>query len=221
MSMIFAIIAVTVVAYALGSIPAGYIAGKMLQGIDIREHGSGSTGATNVLRTLGKGPALVVFLFDVLKGVAAIYFARWFCVWIVRVQSGSLSEIEKMLIWAPWVICLAGILVLLGHSKSIWLQFTGGKSIATGLGVLLAISWPVGLAGLAVFALELAILRFVSLGSILAALTAMVVATILDLPLAFQILVYLGGIYVIWRHKANISRLLAGTEPKVGQKAKE
>ncbi|WP_316859186.1 glycerol-3-phosphate 1-O-acyltransferase PlsY [uncultured Cohaesibacter sp.] len=209
-------------AYLLGSIPAGFLAGKLLQGIDIREHGSGSTGATNVLRTLGKGPALAVFLFDVGKGVAAILLARWLCQWLLGGETGAVqgaaNDPDQ---WASWIIALAGLMVIVGHSRSLWLNFTGGKSIATGLGMLLAISWPVGLSGLAVFIIVLAIVRIVSLSSILAALTVMIVATLLALPLAYLILVYLGALYVIWRHKANVKRLLAGTEPRVGQKSSD
>ena len=134
-----------VIAYLLGSTPTGYLAGKLLKGIDIREHGSKSTGATNVLRTLGKWPALVVLIVDVLKGVAAIIIARWFYPWLYSVVSTTPPTAFDLQIWGPWAVCLAGLAVLLGHSRSIWLNFSGGKSAATGLGVLLAISWPVGL----------------------------------------------------------------------------
>src|SRR4051812_46946555 len=120
------------IAYLLGSTPTGYLAGKLLKGIDIREHGSKSTGATNVLRTLGKWPALVVLLVDVLKGAAAILFARWFYPWLAT----SVTPPLDLQAFLPWAVCLAGLAVLLGHSLSIWLNFTGGKSAATGLGLL-------------------------------------------------------------------------------------
>jgi glycerol-3-phosphate acyltransferase PlsY len=97
----------------------------------------------------------------------------------------------------------------LGHSRSIWLNFTGGKSAATGLGVLLAMSWPVGLGAAAVFGVVLAIFRIVSLGSMLAALTAIALICGLEQPLSYRLLVIAGGIYVIARHRANIQRLLA------------
>ena len=203
------------VAYLLGSTPTGYLAGKLLEGIDIREHGSKSTGATNVLRTLGKWPALVVLLVDVLKGVGAIVFARWF----VTLSSVTPPAALDLQTWMPWAVCLAGLAVLLGHSRSIWLNFTGGKSAATGLGVLLALSWPVGLGAATVFGVVLAISRIVSLGSILAALTAIALICGLEQPLPYRLLVIAGSIYVIVRHRANIRRLLAGTEPHLGQVA--
>jgi glycerol-3-phosphate acyltransferase PlsY len=111
--------------------------------------------------------------------------------------------------------------VLLGHSRSIWLNFTGGKSAATGLGVLLAMSWPVGLGAATVFGAVLAIFRIVSLGSMLAALTAIALICGLEQPLPYRLLVIAGGIYVIVRHRANIQRLLAGTEPRLGQSSPE
>jgi acyl phosphate:glycerol-3-phosphate acyltransferase len=204
---------VIVVAYLCGSIPTGYWAGLLLQGIDIREHGSKSTGATNVLRTLGKGPAIAVLLIDVLKGVAAVSFARW-----LYGLPAVAAALPNLMIWLPWIITLAALMAILGHSRSIWIRFTGGKSAATGLGVLLAMSWPVGLGILLVFGLVLALFRIVSLGSIAAALAAVGLMWAFQQPLAFQLTALLGGLFVVWRHKANIQRLLAGTEPRLGQK---
>lgn len=205
------------IAYFFGSIPTGYLAGRLLKGIDIREHGSRSTGATNVLRILGKWPALVVLLVDVLKGAAAIVFARWFYAWLQTLPTAL--DLQNQQNWVPWTVCLAGFAVLLGHSRPIWLNFKGGKSVATGLGLLLAISWATGLAALAVFGLVLAVFRIVSLGSILAALTAIALICSLDQPLPYRLLVIAGGLYVIIRHRANIQRLLAGTEPRLGRSA--
>jgi len=204
------------VAYLLGSTPSGYLAGK-LKGIDIREHGSRSIGATNVLRTLGKWPALVVLLADVLKGAAAIAFARWFYPWLYALPSVTPSTTPDLQTFLPWAVCFAGLAALLGHGRSIWLNFSGGKSVATGLGVLLAMSWPTGLGALAVFAVALAVFRIVSLGSMLAALTAIALICGLEQPLPYRLLVIAGAIYVIVRHRANIQRLLAGTEPRLGQ----
>lgn len=205
MTVWIACLAGLTVAYLLGSVPAGYLAGR-LKGIDIREHGSNSTGATNVLRVLGPWPAAAVFLVDVLKGAAAVLLARW------------LMSALDLVSWEPWAVCLAGLTAILGHARPIWLGFSGGKSVATGLGVLLAMSWPVGLGGLAVFAILLAIFRIVSLGSIVAALTTVLLVFALENPLPYQLLVIAGAAYVIMRHRTNISRLLAGTEPKLGQK---
>jgi glycerol-3-phosphate acyltransferase PlsY len=204
-------------AYLLGSTPTGYLAGKLLKGVDIREHGSRSTGATNVLRVLGKWPALIVLLVDVLKGVAAIVFALWFFPWLETVPSVAPPADFDLQAWMPWAVCAAGFAVLLGHSRSVWLNFTGGKSAATGLGMLLAMSWPVGFGAAAVFGIVLGIFRIVSLGSMLAALAAIALVCGLEQPLAYRLLVITGGVYVIARHHANIGRLLAGTEPRIGQ----
>lgn len=205
------------IAYLFGSMPTGYLAGKLLKGIDIRELGSRSTGATNVLRTLGKWPASVVLLVDVLKGVAAIVFAGWFYPWFWGLPSVSPPMAFDLQSWVPWAVCVAGLAALLGHGRSIWLNFTGGKSAATGLGVLLAMSWPVGVGAAGVFAVALAVSRIVSLSSMLAALTAIALAFGLDHPLPYRLLVIAGSVYVIARHRANIRRLLAGTEPRLGQ----
>lgn len=203
------------VAYLLGATPTGYLAGRLLKGVDIRMHGSGSTGATNVLRILGKGPGAAVLLADVLKGAAAVVFARAFTAWLYASLTPPAALDPQ--VWTAWAMCLAGLAALLGHSRSIWLNFTGGKSVAAGLGVLLALSWPIGLGGLAVFAVAVAIFRIVSLGSILAAATAIALACGLSLPLPYRLMVIAGGLYVIARHQANIRRLLAGTEPRLGQ----
>src|ERR1700761_5514968 len=117
-----------VIAYLLGSMPAGYLAGRVLRGIDIREHGSGSTGATNVLRTLGKWPALAVLIADVLKGAVAIIAARTVCPWLYAALSQTPPTSSDLKIWMPWIVCLAGMAAVVGHSRSIWLNFTGGKS---------------------------------------------------------------------------------------------
>lgn len=209
------------IAYLLGATPTGYLAGKLLKGIDIREHGSRSTGATNVLRTLGKWPALTVLLVDVLKGAAAILFAGWFFPWLYTSPFVTPPAAPDPQTFVPWAICLAGLAALLGHGRSIWLNFTGGKSAATGLGLLLALSWPVGLGAATVFGVTLAISRIVSLGSMLAALAAIILVCSLEHPLPYRLLVIAGGIYVIVRHRTNIQRLLAGTEPPLGQHSPE
>jgi glycerol-3-phosphate acyltransferase PlsY len=202
------------IAYLLGAIPTGYLAGKLLRGIDLREQGSGSTGATNVLRTVGPWPALAVLVIDLLKGAAAILFARWFYPWLCALPSIAAPDPQRL---TPWAVSLAGLAVVLGHSRSIWLGFRGGKSAATGLGVLLALSWPVGLGAAAAFGLVLALTRIVSLSSMLGAVTAIALICGLPQPAAYRVLVIAGGAYVVARHRANIGRLLAGTEPRVGR----
>lgn len=204
--------------YLLGSIPVGYLTGRTLKGIDIREHGSGSTGATNVLRTLGRGPGLAVFLADVLKGVGAIALVRG-----SYHPSSWLSELVPNpvdpQVWLPWMVVLGGLAAILGHSKSVWINFTGGKSVATSLGTLLATSWPVGLGAAAVFAVALSLFRIVSLSSIAGAIAVSVLMVLIPQPLPYRLFALAAGIYVIWRHQANIQRLLAGTEPRLGQKS--
>lgn len=202
--------------YLLGSFPTGYLVAKGLKGIDIRDHGSGGTGATNVLRTVGKGPALVVFVADLIKGALAVVLVRALFPVLLTSATGGIVTAD----WQPWLEMLAGLMALLGHSRSIWLGFTGGKSAASGLGVLFAMAWPVALGALGVFAATLAISRFVSLGSILAAIATIVLMVVTGQPLAYLTLAILGGAYVVLRHRGNIERLLAGTEPRLGQSTK-
>jgi glycerol-3-phosphate acyltransferase PlsY len=193
--------------YLLGSIPSGYLAGRWLAGIDLRQMGSGSTGATNVLRQVGKGPALVVFLVDVLKGTAAVVLARS----VLPAGAGS-----------DWWVVAAGLTALAGHSWPIWLGWRGGKAVATGLGMLLGLTWPVGLACLGTFAATLAVSRIVSLSSVAAALALplLMLASFhtsgSGLRPAYLSLALLTSALVIWRHRSNITRILAGSEPRLG-----
>ena len=208
-------IPVLVAGYLLGSIPSGYLAGRWLKGIDIRQEGSGSTGATNVLRVVGKGPALAVFVVDVLKGALAVLLAK-----------AVLEPLGQPLSPAGWQIdgwiVLAGLAGLAGHIWPIWLGWKGGKAVATGLGMLLGVSWPVGLACFGIFLTVLTFSRIVSLSSVVAALS---------LPLlmvgsfgsggirpAYLLLAVLTTVLVVWRHRSNLERLWAGTEPKLGSK---
>ncbi|MEM7063586.1 MAG: glycerol-3-phosphate 1-O-acyltransferase PlsY [Cyanobacteria bacterium P01_B01_bin.77] len=194
-----------VLAYLLGSLPTGFAIAKLVQGIDIREHGSGNTGATNVFRVVGKQAGITVLVIDLLKGVTAVLVARF-----------AMAHIDGTSNLSVWVQMLAALLAIVGHSRSVWLNFTGGKSAATGLGVLLALAWPVGLGTAAVFGLVFGLSRTVSLGSIAAATAAPLLMFFTGQPLPFVLLATLGGVYVIVRHRSNISRLLAGTEPKLG-----
>ena len=208
---------VVIIAYLLGSIPTGYIAVKLLKGIDIREVGSGSTGATNVLRTLGKGPGVFVLIVDWLKGVLAIALVYWLFNFTLS-QSLIPSTINPQP-WQSWIVTLAGLAAVLGHSKSLFLGFTGGKSVATGVGILLTMNWQVGLATLGIFAVVIAISRIVSLSSICGAISVSILMGLLHQPLPYILLGVFGGLFVIFRHRSNIERLLAGTEPKLGQKS--
>ena len=201
--------AVLLAAYLLGAITTGYIVAKMLQGIDIREHGSGNTGATNVFRVVGKGAGFTVLAIDLLKGLLAVLLAKG-----ILAALGTAMGPETV----SWWVTGAGLLAIVGHSRSIWLNWTGGKSAATGLGVLLALYWPVGVGTAAVFGVMLAVFRIVSLGSIAAAIAAAVLMVVLQQPLAYGLLAIAGSLYVILRHRANIQRLLAGTEPRFGQR---
>jgi len=207
-----------VAGYLLGSVPSGYLAGRWLQGIDIRQQGSGSTGATNVLRVLGKGPALVVFLVDVLKGTAAVLLAK-----------AALEPLGVPLGAGAWqldsVVVACGLAALAGHSFPIWLAGKGGKAVATGLGMLLGLATPVGLACFGVFLTVLSVSRIVSLSSIAAAISLPLLmlgwfnSHGMGLRWPYLILALLTSVLVIVRHKANIQRLLNGSEPRIGSRA--
>jgi acyl phosphate:glycerol-3-phosphate acyltransferase len=203
-------IGIFILAYFLGSFPTGYLAGKLLKGIDIREHGSGSTGATNVLRTLGKVPGAIVLLIDAIKGALAVTIVN--AIFTFKLLPALPIE------WQAYLVPLAATGAILGHSKSIWLNFGGGKSVATGVGVLLAMSWQVGLATIVVFGISIAISRIVSISSIAGAISVTIWMLLFDRPLPSVVFAIVGGIYVIWRHSTNIHRIIAGTEPKLGQK---
>jgi acyl phosphate:glycerol-3-phosphate acyltransferase len=204
-------------AYGLGSIPTGYLAGRWLKGVDIRDQGSGSMGATNVLRTLGKVPAIAVLVIDVCKGAFAIAIVQWLYS-LPALQSLRHESFSSPETWLPWMATFAGLAALLGHSKPVWLNFKGGKSVASSLGVLLALSWPVALSTVAVFAITIALTRIVSISSISAAIAVAIWMIVFDQPLAYILFGMLGGLYVVWLHRTNIQRLMTGTEPKVGQK---
>ena len=187
--------------YLLGSFPSGYLAGRWCAGVDIRQLGSGSTGATNVLRQVGKGPALVVFLVDVFKGSAAVILAR------ALLGAGAYG----------WLVA-AGLAALAGHIWPIWLGGKGGKAVATGFGMLLGLVPAVGLACLGVFLTSLALSRIVSISSVLAAAALPLLMAGAGAPGAYLGLGVVAAVIVIWRHRSNLSRLLKGEEPRLGQK---
>jgi acyl phosphate:glycerol-3-phosphate acyltransferase len=190
--------ALLIVAYFLGSIPTGYLVGR-LTGIDIREHGSGSTGATNVWRIVGKGAGITVFAVDLGKGLAAVLLMQ-------ATQAGQATE------YITWFMVGAAMMALLGHSCSVWIGFKGGKSVATGLGVLLALNWAVALSAFGVWLATMAIWRTVSISSILAGIAAPIFMLLWRSPLPYSLLAIVGGSFVVWRHRSNIQRLLQGKE---------
>ena len=184
------------VAYLLGSIPFGYIFAKLFGNTDIREHGSGNIGATNVLRVMGWKLALPVFILDLLKGFLAVFLAK-------AVDGDSLLPLA------------AGILVMLGHSFPMFLGFKGGKAAATAIGVLLALSGWVTLALFAAATIILTITRYVSLASIVGSLLVPIFFWLFGFKLPYIIFGLAVAILVVFRHQANIKRLLDGTEPKL------
>lgn len=183
--------------YLLGSIPFGIVLTRVAGAGDLRRIGSGNIGATNVLRTGRKGLAALTLLLDGLKGAAAVLLV------------GALS---------PGHETLAAISALFGHLYPVWLRFRGGKGVATLFGIMAALHWPSSLVYAAIWVGSLGLLRYSSVAGMLAALSAPVAAAVLG---RFDLaLLYLGlGLLVIWQHRGNIERLLAGTEPRVGAKA--
>lgn len=194
-------------AYLLGSIPFGFLAAQA-KGIDIRSAGSGNIGATNALRVLGTPAGVFVLLMDALKGFAAV----WLC---AKILAGM--NVAEPIIQTDRII--AGIGAILGHNYTCWLKFKGGKGIATTAGVYLALApWAV-LIGLVVFLVAVLVTRYVSVGSIAAAIALPVTIWVMAPNNLFLCIVStLLGLLAIYKHKANIQRLAAGTEHRFGQK---
>ena len=193
--------------YLLGSLPTGFLIGKYLKNIDLRNIGSGSTGATNVLRNVGKWPAFFVFIVDVGKGLIAVLIAKEFA------NQGLIDSNQG------YMEVLAGISAISGHIWPIWLKGKGGKAVATGLGMFLALSWKVGLASFGIFLLVLAKSKFVSLSSISAAilLPVFMFFYIGNFMSSYFLISLIVAILVIWKHRTNITRLLKGEESKINQ----
>jgi glycerol-3-phosphate acyltransferase PlsY len=197
--------------YLVGSVPTGYLLGKS-RGLDIRQHGSGNIGATNVWRVMGRNWGLVAFASDFLKGFLPLYLVRKICF-----PDGGAWTVSLLL-----VIC--GLAAIIGHNYTPWLGFKGGKGIATSAGVLAALMPPVLAVALSLWIIATLITRYVSVGSILAAaVLAPCAAWFYPGEWIYFGLACLAGGLAIWRHKSNIQRLIAGTESKIefGSKKKK
>lgn len=191
-----------VMGYFIGSIPTGYLIVKAKTGEDIRKVGSGSTGATNVKRVLGKKWFFIVMILDAIKGALPVVLAALF-----------------LLAYAKYGITpvAAAVAVLVGHSKSIFLKFTGGKSVASGVGTIIALCWPVGLITAAIWGVITWVSKYVSLGSIIALAISPFLMWAFKQPLGYIAYAAVGAVYIIWLHRENIKRLIKGEENKVRQ----
>jgi glycerol-3-phosphate acyltransferase PlsY len=198
-----ALIAATLLAYLIGSIPSGLWAGRLARGVDVREVGSRRTGATNVQRSLGTPLAVAVLLADVLKGTLAVFLAR--------ALTGS-----------DYAAVLAGVAAMAGHAWPLFAGFRGGRGVATGAGALLVFSPPALLVSFLAMAVVTGLTRYVSLGSITAGLAAPVVATMLvdagGATDAAILMAFGAGILVLCRHADNLERLRQGRESKLGHR---
>jgi len=184
-----------ILAYLIGAIPFGYLVVRLTTGRDVRDEGSGNIGATNVLRTTGRGPAIATLVLDIAKGFAAVWLAGW-------LTDGSYN----------WM-ALAALAVMAGHAYPVFLHFGGGKSVATFIGAFLYLTPEPLLATLVVFAAIVALTGFISAGSIMAAATfPLGVWLILHPPPLVLLASILAGGFIVWRHKENLDRLKAGTE---------
>lgn len=202
-------ILVVIIAYLLGSISFSVIISKKLAGFDVREKGSGNAGSTNVLRTVGKKGAILTLICDCLKGVIAVLIAY--------IVSKTTQNTDGSLL-----VQLAGLAVVLGHTFPIFFNFKGGKGVATSLGVLLIINWQIGLICLVFALLLMALTRFVSLGSVSAAILFPVLTIFIHshyiVDGSYIIFALLLGAFVVFNHRANVKRLLEGKENKLSFK---
>lgn len=191
---------VAVSSYLLGSVPTGFLLVRLSGKMDVRAFGSGSTGATNVFRVKGWKIALPVLVFDLLKGFLPVVLAsRWFA--------------------DPVFAASCGFLAVVGHCFPFAIGFRGGKGVATSLGAFAAIAWAPCLASLGLFFIVLALTRHVSLGSILGCLAFPVIVLVVGGPPAVAAIALAIAALVVFRHRANIGRILGGTERKLGEKA--
>ena len=200
-------------AYFCGAIPTGYWVVRAWKRVELTKVGSGSTGTTNVLRTAGKTAAAFVFVVDVAKGYVPVLIA------ILALAKGWVPELANSPL-GPWLPIAAAVLALVGHSKSIFLNWRGGKSAATGFGAMMAMNMPAALCAFAIFLLIVWLSRYVSLASMIAVSGAPILMYLFA-PAAIPFIAFClcGAVYVIALHRANIKRLMEGTESRIGQKA--
>lgn len=198
--MILKIVLVAIISYLIGSIPTGYLIVKKLKGIDIRKTGSGSTGATNVKRVLGTKWFFTVMILDALKGALPV---------LAAVHYYDLYNMKGL------VPVIAAIAAIIGHSKSVFLGFKGGKSVATGVGTILALCFPVGIIIAAIWGAVTYFSKYVSLGSVIAVALAPVLMNAFGQNVFYICFAAVCAIYVVILHKDNIKRLLSGKENKV------
>lgn len=191
-----------VMGYLIGSIPTGYLIVKAKTGQDIRKVGSGSTGATNVKRVLGQKWFFIVMLLDAIKGALPVVLAILF---LHAYSQYGLTPVA------------AAVAVLLGHSKSVFLGFTGGKSVASGVGTILALNPLVGLSVAVIWGIITWVSKYVSLGSIIALAVSPFIMWAFKQPAGYIAYCALGAVYIIWLHRENIKRLIKGEENKVRQ----
>jgi glycerol-3-phosphate acyltransferase PlsY len=192
--------------YLVGSIPFGVIVGRLVRGVDIRKYGSGNIGFSNVLRVLGPGPAAIVLAADALKGFVPVLVGRRL------LPTWSVTDLDLALL-------AVGFAPILGHSFSVFLGFRGGRGVTTTGGVLLGLCWPAALTALAVWLGVVGVTRYISLGSVAAAVSVPIYMVIAGRRWEWIVFWALVAALVILRHISNIGRLLAGTETKIGQRA--
>lgn len=225
-----AILSLIIIAFVVGGIPTGYWLVKILKGVDVRTIGSGSTGATNVYRAAGPVAGIAVLILDLLKGAFPVLLGKamsdpsnpWHLpAFMCLALPGATLSLIAQIVWQYNILPpIGGMVSMIGHSKSIFMNFQGGKSAATGVGTLMACNFGAGMSTFVLWIVTLAIFRIVSVASILAGLTCAIFMYLWHAPWAFVIYAAMGGGYVIIRHRSNMKRLLEGTEPKLGQKHK-